>query len=60
MAERAGIGGLAAEPRHGDGGIDRAAAGDDGEFVGHALAARRRELRHAEHDVLHGDADAQD
>ena len=60
VAERAGIAGAAAKPRHRDRGVDRAAAGDGDEIVRHALAARRRERVDPEHDVLHRDAGAQD
>ena len=45
VAERPGVMRAAAEPRHRDRGVDRAAAADDDEFVGHALAAGRRKLR---------------
>ena len=60
MSHRPRVVRLAAKPRQRDGGVHRASSGDHREFVGHALAARRREFRHAKHEVLHGDADAQD
>ena len=59
VAERAGVVHAAAEARQRDRGVDGAAAEDDAELVGHALAAGRRELLDAEHQVLHRDAGAQ-
>ena len=60
VAERPGVMRAAAEPRHRDRGVDRAAAADHDELVGHALAAGLRKLLDPEHDVLHRDAGAQD
>jgi hypothetical protein len=58
-AERAAVMRPPAQTRDSDRRVHRAAAADDDELVRDRLAAGRRELRHAKHDVLHGDAGAE-
>ncbi len=59
IAEWSAVARASAQPGDSDRGIDRAAAGDGDEIVGHALAARLRERVDPENDVLHRDAGAE-